>query len=62
MTWFRFPRRRESQTVPPKIAASAEATRKVRGVLAEAIVDLDRERAHLEQLMERMLEERAHHV
>lgn len=41
---------------------AAEETRKVRGRLAVKIVELDRERIHLENLMKRMLEERAKHV
>lgn len=41
---------------------TAEETRKVRGRLAVKIVELDRERVHLENLMKRMLEERAKHV
>jgi len=41
---------------------TAEETRKVRGRLAVKIIELDRERIHLENLMKRMLEERAKHV
>lgn len=38
---------------------SEEATRKDRGRLAEKLVELDRERTQLEELMRNMLEKRA---
>lgn len=38
--------------------AAAEATRKDRGHLAEKLIELDRERSHLEKLMQGMLEKR----
>lgn len=38
---------------------SAEATRKDRGKLAEKLIELDRERTQLEDLMRHMLEKRA---
>lgn len=37
----------------------SEETRKDRGKLAEKLVELDRERSHLEELMKSMLAERA---
>lgn len=39
----------------------AEQTRKDRGKLAEKLVELDRERTHLEELMKAMLAERQKH-
>ena len=60
MAWLGFKGRRDrsSTSDADKMEASAEATRKVRGVLAERIVDLDRERLYLEELMAKMISER----
>jgi hypothetical protein len=56
--WWPWKRRRQSRPLlPPEVEASAEQTRIERGKLAESVVEFDRKRHHIEDLMGRMLEE-----